>query len=99
HLVMRNMLATSANAGWLRVKLVDARGRQTLAGAEVRVYAAGTREVVGTRFVDTGSGYNAQNLMPLHFGLGAKRMIDVETVVPRAGKRLRGVARNVDARE
>jgi hypothetical protein len=98
HLVMRNQLARGPNAGWLRVRLVDANGRETLAGAEVRLFAAGTRDMIGTRIVDTGSGYNAQNAIPLQFGLGARRMVDVETIVPRAGTRLRGVLRNVDVR-
>jgi hypothetical protein len=77
---------------------VDANGRATLAGAEVRVYLSGTRELLGTRLVDTGSGYNAQNAMPVQFGLGDRRIVDVEVIVPRGGTRRAAMVRNVDAR-
>jgi hypothetical protein len=87
HLLMRNMLGAGDNAGFLRVLVVDANGRQTLAGAEVRLYAAGTKNVLGTRLVDTGSGYNSQNSMPVQFGLGTWRIVDVEVIVPRRGSR------------
>ena len=50
--------------------MVDAKGHSTLPGAEVRLYRAGTREVLGGRLVDTGSAYNSQMIIPLHFGLG-----------------------------
>jgi hypothetical protein len=69
-----------------------------LAGAEVRLYAAGTKEVLGTRLVDTGSGYNSQNSMPVQFGLGARRMVDVEVIVPRRGSRRAALISGVDAR-
>jgi len=98
HLLMRNMLGASDNAGFLRVLVVDANGRQTLAGAEVRLYAAGTKDVLGTRLVDTGSGYNSQNSMPLHFGLGARRMVDVEVIVPRRGSRRAALISGIDSR-
>jgi hypothetical protein len=98
HLVMRNMLAASSAANWLRVSVVDANGRAVLPGTEVRVYAAGTKDVVGTRVIDAGSGYNSQNLIPAHFGLGQRRMVDIEIVVPRGGARRTPVIRNVDAR-
>ncbi|HEY9230319.1 MAG TPA: CRTAC1 family protein, partial [Gemmatimonadaceae bacterium] len=98
HLVMRNMLAASPSAGWLRVSVVDARGRQSLAGAEVRLYEPGTRQLIGTRILDTGSGYNAQNAIPLHFGLGPRRMVDVEVIAPFRGSRRAALVRNVDAR-
>ena len=98
HLVMRNMLGVGPEAGWLRVSVVDANGRATLAGAEVRVYLAGTRQLLGTRLVDTGSGYNSQNAMPVQFGLSDRRMVDVEVIVPRHGTRRAAIVRNVDAR-
>ena len=97
HLVMRNMLpAVDAQRG-LHVRVVDEKGHATLAGAEVRVFAAGTTRLVGARLVDSGSGYDAQNEMPVHAGLpaGVSR-VDVQVIVPRNGKRVpvwqRGVA-------
>jgi len=98
HRVMRNTLPAGPAAGWLRVSVVDANGRRSLAGSEVRLYAAGTRRLLGTRLLDTGSGYNAQNDIPVHFGLGDQRMVDVEVIVPRRGERRAMLVRGVDAR-
>jgi hypothetical protein len=65
----------------------------------VRVFAASGKieGVIGTRLVDSGSGYDAQNDMPVHFGLPAGvSMVDVQVIVPSGGKRTpiwqRGVA-------
>jgi FG-GAP-like repeat/ASPIC and UnbV len=87
HLVMRNDLAPADAKRSLAVRVVDARGRATRAGAEVRIYAAGTRTLLGTRLVDTGSGYNAQNDMPVRFGLATMRAVDVEVIWPSRGRR------------
>ena len=67
--------------------VLDARGRATRAGAEVRVYEAGTRRLLGTRLVDSGSGYDSQNVAPVHFGLPALSPVDVEVTVPARGAR------------
>jgi hypothetical protein len=97
HLVMRNMLPSADAARGLHVRVVDDKGRATLAGAEVRVYAAGTTRLVAARLVDSGSGYDAQNDMPVHVGVpaGVSR-VDVQVIVPRGGHRTpvwqRGVA-------
>ncbi|MEY4636503.1 MAG: hypothetical protein RJA55_2301 [Acidobacteriota bacterium] len=97
HLVLRNLLPAADAARGLHVRVVDRRGRATLAGAEVRVFAAGTTRLVGARVVDSGSGYDAQNDMPVHIGVpaGVSR-VDVQVIAPRAGKRVpvwqRGVA-------
>lgn len=97
HLVMRNGLAAADARRGLQVRVVDDQGRATLAGAEVRVFAAGTTRLVGARLVDSGSGYDAQNDMPVHVGVpsGVSR-VDVQVIAPRHGKRVpvwqRGVA-------
>lgn len=95
HLVMRNDLDTAAARRSLAVRVVDAKGRATRAGAEVRLFAAGTRTLLGTRLVDTGSGYNSQNEMPVHFGLATLRRVDVEVTWPSRGRRWVVRARNV----
>jgi FG-GAP-like repeat/ASPIC and UnbV len=87
HLLLRNDLDPGAGRRSLSVTVVDERGRALLAGAEVRVYAAGTHRLIGTRLVDTGSGYDAQSVMPVHFGLPAIAPVDVEVVFPHSGKR------------
>jgi hypothetical protein len=89
HLVLRNSLPRADAARGLHVRVVDGRGRATRAGAEVRVFAAGTSRLVGARLVDSGSGYDAQNDMPVHVGVpGGVTRVDVQVIVPRGGKRV-----------
>ena len=89
HLVMRNMLSAADAARGLHVKVVDGEGRATRAGAEVRVYAAGTQRLVGARLVDSGSGYDAQSDLPVHVGVPAGvARVDVQVIVPRQGARV-----------
>jgi hypothetical protein len=95
HLVLRNVLPPVVARRSLRVRVVDAWGRATRAGAEVRLYAAGTRRLLATRLVDTGSGYDAQNDAPVHFGLQTSRAVDVEVIWPSAGRRFASIRRNV----
>jgi len=87
HLVLRNMLPAADARRSVRVRVVDGRGRATRPGAEVRVYAAGTGRLIGTRLVDAGSGYNAQSDMPVHVGLPAMAAVDLEVTFPGAGRR------------
>ena len=97
HLIMRNMLPAAAASRGLHVRVLDAKGRATRNGAEVRVFAAGTSRAIASRLVDGGSGYDSQNDMPVHFGVpqGVSR-VDVQVIAPFAGKRTavwqRGVA-------
>ena len=86
--LLRNQLPAEVAARSLSVRVLDARGRATRAGAEVHLFAAGTRRRLGTRLVDTGSGYNAQNDMPVHFGLADPAPVDVEVVWPGSGRRV-----------
>jgi VCBS repeat protein/ASPIC/UnbV protein len=86
--LLRNQLPPEAAARSLSIRVLDARGRATRAGAEVHLFAAGTRRRLGTRLVDTGSGYNAQNEMPVHFGLADLASVDVEVVWPENGRRI-----------
>ncbi len=97
HLVMRNMLPAADAGRGLHVKVVDGQGRSTRAGAEVRVFAAGTTRLVGARLVDSGSGYDAQSDLPVHVGVPAgTARVDVQVIMPRKGMRTpvwqRGVA-------
>ena len=98
-LLWRNQLDSSAARRSLSVRVLDAAGRATRAGAEVRVYAAGTRRLLGLRLVDTGSGYNAQNDLPVHFGFAQAGPVDVEVIFPSKGKRIASVQRNVNPAE
>ena len=88
HVIMRNMLPAAAASRGLHVRVVDARGRATRAGSEVRIYAAGTNRLIGTQLVDGGSGYNSQNDMPVHFGVPAGvARVDVQVIAPFGGRR------------
>jgi hypothetical protein len=87
HSLLANTLSTGDAARSFKVRVVDERGRATRAGAEVRVFATGTTRIVAARLVDSGSGYDAQNDIPVHIGLAALAAVDVEVVFPRAGHR------------
>ena len=97
HLVMRNQLPGADARRSLHVRALDAAGHATLAGAEVRVFASGATRLLGARLVDAGSGYDAQSDMPVHVGIpaGVSR-VDVQLIVPRAGRRVPVWARGVD---
>ena len=79
----------------LSVRVLDAAGRATKAGAEVRVFVAGTRQLLGMRVVDTGSGYNAQNEMPVLLSFVGDATVDIEVAWPTAGGRKTTISRNV----
>ncbi len=95
-LLFRNLLAPADAARAVRVRVVDGRGNATRSGAEVRIYAAGTRRLLGTRLIDTGSGYNAQNDGSVHIGLATKGRLDIEVTFPARGRRLTAERRNID---
>ncbi len=98
HSLLRNMLPATAAPRSLHIRVVDAAGRATRAGAEVRLFAAGTRRPLGTRLVDSGSGYDAQSDMPVHFGLATPQPVDVEVIWPSRGTRAVTRVRDVDPR-
>jgi len=87
HALLRNVLADSVARRSIQVRVLDKRGHATRAGAEVRVYESGTRRLVGMRLVDSGSGYDAQSDLPVHVGVGAVKLVDVEVAWPAAGTR------------
>ena len=64
HSLLRNL---SAQGNFLRV-CVTARG--VAAGAEVRAFVPGTSRLIAIAIVDSGSGYNMHNDLPVHLGLG-----------------------------
>ena len=93
HAVLRNL--TDHHARSIKVRVVNGLGRATRPGAEVRVFAAGTRRLLAMRLVDTGSGYNAQNDMAVQIGLPPNSGIDVELTWPANGQRVTRLIRNV----
>jgi hypothetical protein len=99
HSLLRNELDAGAARRSLSVSVLNGNGRAIMAGAEVRVYAAGTPRLLGTRLVDTGSGYDTQNVMPVQFGLPSSAAVDVEVIFPHGGKRQKVRAPRVDPRQ
>ncbi len=95
HPVLRNALSAGVARRSLQVRVTDANGRASLAGAEVRVYASGRRTLLATRWVDAGSGYDAQSDMPVHVGLTSMAAVDVEVTAIVGGKRITRSTRRV----
>ncbi len=95
HFLFRNDLAAPAKGRSLSVSVLDARGRYTRAGAEVRLYDRAGK-VLASRLVSTGGGYNAQSAAPVHFGLKSFAPVTVEvSFMTNDGVKTKTV-RNVD---
>ena len=86
HWLLRNALSPAANVHPLHVTVVDEDGRATLAGAEVSVYINGTQVFLAKRLVDAGSGYNTQNVAPVHFAAGEVTQVYVQARIRRPGR-------------
>jgi hypothetical protein len=87
HPIYRNLLPAKLAGRSVQVQVLDARGGHTQPGAEVRVYAAGTRKLLGMGLVDSGTGYCSQSVMPVHVGLPTDGRVDVEvTTMTPAGR-------------
>ena len=99
HHLMQNLLRPEFAGHSLKVRVLDEHGRATRAGTEVRVYAAGSDRLMGTRLVDTGSGYDAQSDLPVHFGLPGAQPVDVVITIVGAGGRTDVPVDNVDPAE
>jgi len=83
----------------LQVLVVDGDGHYTHAGAEVRLFDSETGRLLGSRIFDTGSGYNSQNAMPVHFGVPGRWSVDVETTtMTPEGRRQHRITR-IDSRD
>jgi hypothetical protein len=88
HYLFRNLLPPLVARRSLAVDVVDERGRHTKAGAEVRVYAAGTRRLISSGLVDTGGGYCSQNVVPVHVATAGASRVDIEiTSMTKSGRR------------
>ena len=84
HYLLRNRLPPTLARRSLAVDVVDAAGRHTRSGAEVRVYAAGTRRLLSSGLVDTGGGYCSQSVMPVHVATLGEARVDVEVTTMSA---------------
>ena len=95
HFLFRNTLPESMKKRSLEVTVLDSKGHWTRFGAEVRLYDASGR-ILGTRQVSTGSGYNSQSAIPLHFGLAKLEPVTVEATFMSKQGRKKQTIKNVD---
>jgi hypothetical protein len=96
HHLMQNLLRPEYAWQSLQVRVLDEFGHATRPGAEVRLYAAGSDQLLGTRLVDTGSGYDAQSDLPVHFGLPGGQPVDVHVTILANGARVTGIIEGID---
>jgi hypothetical protein len=82
----------------IAIDVTDRNARRTRAGSEVRVYGAGTRTLLSSGLVDSGSGYCSQSDMPVYLGIpsAATGRVDVEIITILGGARHVSVVRGVD---
>jgi hypothetical protein len=73
----------STPRNWLQVEVMgkDKLNRMGI-GAQVNVYAAGTKNLLGFQEISTGYGYASGQPAYAHFGLGEHKRVDVEINLP-----------------
>jgi len=96
HPVLRNLLRPEFAGHSLRVRVLDGNGRRVRAGAEVRIFVPGTRDPLATGIMDTGSGYDAQSELPIHFGIPGLQPVDLVVFIPGAEGQRTAVVGRVD---
>ena len=97
HYLFRNDLAESAGQS-IQVMVLNEDGHQVMAGSEVRVFVAGSDKLLGSRLVDTGSGYNSQNSKPVHVATPGIQTVDVEVTTMSANGRRQTYFRGIHIR-
>jgi hypothetical protein len=98
HALLANRLEDAARQRSLSVSVIDARGSARRAGAELRLYEGGSNKILATRMVDTGSGYNSQNVVPAHFGVASLAVVDLEVAYATARGRITARFTGIDPR-
>ena len=96
HPLLRNTAAMRGRS--IAVEVTDPNARRSRAGSEVRAYRAGTRQIVSSGLVDSGSGYCSQNEMPVHLGIANdwKGKIDIEVITFLGNVRHASLVRNIE---
>jgi hypothetical protein len=82
----------------IAVEVTDANARRSRAGSEVRAYRAGTRRMLSSALVDSGSGYCSQNEAPVHLGIADdwRGRVDIEVITFAGGTRHASIVRDVN---
>ncbi len=95
HYVIHNLLSSEQAGNSLKVMVLNKNGIHTRAGTEIRLYVKGTKKLIGTRIIETGSDYNGQSVMPVHFGLPNSEVVDVEIALMSNNGRRTVLVQNV----
>ena len=96
HHLEQNLLRPEYAHHSLAVRVLDAEGRATRAGALVRVRVAGGGPVLASALVDSGSGYDSQNDLPVHIGLPSAEPVDVDVLWSAGGRLVTATTAGVD---
>jgi hypothetical protein len=82
----------------IAVEVTDRNARRSRAGSEVRAYRSGTRQLLSSGIVDSGSGYCSQSELPVHLGIASDWTgnIDVEVITLMEARRHASIVRNVN---
>lgn len=99
HYILHNMLTKENARRSLKVIVVNEKGIYTKAGTEVRLYQKETKKLIGSRILSTGSDYNSQSAMAVHFGLPKMENVDVEiTTMTNSGRKTTSLE-NIDPKK
>jgi hypothetical protein len=87
---------------WLRVRPVGSPGNRGAAGAKIRLYAAGTQQLIGYESVaiycfQAAASYYGAAVTERHFGLGARANVDIEVEFSPSGRIVRHPAADADS--
>jgi hypothetical protein len=79
---------------WLRVRPVGLAGNRGATGARIRLYAAGTSQLIGHESVgvycfQAAPSYYGKSMTERHFGLGSRTTVDVEVQFQPSGRTVR----------
>jgi hypothetical protein len=82
----------------IAVEVTDPNARRSRAGSEVRAYRAGTRQMLSSGLVDSGSGYCSQSEMPVFLGIANewRGRVDIEVITIAGGTRHASIVRDVN---
>lgn len=98
HFLFHNDMPKADARRSLSVMVLDAKGRFTKMGSEVRLFDK-TGKILATRQLSTGDGYNSQNAAPVHFGLASAAPVTVEVTFMGKNGRTSQTIRNVSPKK
>lgn len=96
HPLLRNTATMRGRS--IAVEVTDPNARRSRAGSEVRAYRAGTRQLLSSAIVDSGSGYCSQSDLPVHLGIPDDwpGRVDIEVITIAGGARHASIVRDVN---